>query len=53
MYIYILNSVINVLFPFGTDRTSNNNTKGAGQRKQGGEVSRRRRETKGLGLGLL
>ena len=36
MYIYILNSVINVLFPFGTDRTSNNNTKGAGQRKQGG-----------------
>ena len=52
MYIYILNSVINVLFPFGTDQTSNN-TKGAGQRKQGGEVSRRRRETKGLGLGLL
>jgi hypothetical protein len=51
MYIYILNSVINVLFPFGTEQVTK--PKGAGQRKQGGEVSRRRRETKGLGLGLL
>jgi hypothetical protein len=52
MYIYILNSVINVLFPFGTEQVTII-PKGAGQRKQGGEVSRRRRETKGLGLGLL